>query len=282
MYSYPEVHSTVPGWLLALLSLGMGAAGALAELVPARGRRLSLRARTLLAVAAAVDAAEAVAYAIAMTMWLKRYTGVPRPNFAALCKGAPAANGRIECTTKRGACPRSFASTHDVLLTRCCHAAGSENSRQAYPSGHAAITGALGVYVSARLVQRFAAPRPWPPQRGARLAALLSAIESALVMVRHSLLALHRPADADVSRAACVRGAAGAGAVGERQPHPRLRAQRGRRRGRPRPRRVLRSSHAAAHRRTRPPAAPGGRSAAHVNRSAPRSLASPSISSRCA
>lgn len=119
MFSYPEVHSTVPGWLLALLSVGMGAVGALAELVPARGRRLSLRARALLAVAAAVDAAEAVAYAIAMTMWLKRYTGVPRPNFAALCKGAPAANGRIECTTKRGARPRSSTTPHGALLKQC-------------------------------------------------------------------------------------------------------------------------------------------------------------------
>jgi hypothetical protein len=103
MFSYPAVHSTVPGWLLALLSVAMGAAGALAELVPARGRRAALHARALLAVAAAVDAAEAVAYAIAMTMWLKRYTGVPRPNFAAFCKGAAAADGRIECTTKHGA-----------------------------------------------------------------------------------------------------------------------------------------------------------------------------------
>ena len=106
MFSYPAVHSTVPGWLLALLSVAMGAAGALAELVPARGRRASLRARSVLAVAAAVDAAEAVAYAIAMTMWLKRYTGVPRPNFAAFCKGAAAPNGRIECTTKHGARPQ--------------------------------------------------------------------------------------------------------------------------------------------------------------------------------
>ena len=45
--------------------------------------------------------------------------------------------------------------------------------------------GALGVYVTARLVTRFATPRPWPPPRGARLAALRSALESALVMVRY-------------------------------------------------------------------------------------------------
>ena len=111
MYSYPAVHSTVPGWLLALLSVAMGAAGALAELVPARGRRASLRVRAVLAVAAAVDAAEAVAYAIAMTMWLKRYTGVPRPNFAAFCKGTAAPNGRIECTTKHGARPQLTCTT---------------------------------------------------------------------------------------------------------------------------------------------------------------------------
>ena len=108
MYSYPAVHSTVPGWLLALLSVALGAAGALAELLPCRGRHTPLRARAVLAVAAAVDAAEAVAYAIAMTMWLKRYTGVPRPNFAAYCKGAASPDGRIECTTKHGACPRAF------------------------------------------------------------------------------------------------------------------------------------------------------------------------------
>lgn len=104
MYSYPEVHSTVPGWLLALLSVALGAVGVLAELLPARGRRCALRVRALLAAAAAVDAAESVAYAIAMTMWLKRYTGVPRPNFAASCHGTTAADGHIECSTKHGAC----------------------------------------------------------------------------------------------------------------------------------------------------------------------------------
>ena len=44
--------------------------------------------------------------------------------------------------------------------------------------------GALGVYVSARLVSRFAAPRPWPPVQGTCLDALRAFAESALVMVR--------------------------------------------------------------------------------------------------
>ena len=44
--------------------------------------------------------------------------------------------------------------------------------------------GTLGVYVSARLVTRFATPRPWPPRRCSRLEALRSAAEAALVMVR--------------------------------------------------------------------------------------------------
>ena len=122
MYSYPEVHSTVPGWLLALLSVALGAVGALAELVPSRGRRTPLRVRALLAIAAAVDAAEAVAYAIAMTMWLKRYTGVPRPNFAALCKGTATPDGHIECHPKHGArprpAPRARASSH--AMPPCC------------------------------------------------------------------------------------------------------------------------------------------------------------------
>ena len=92
----------MPGWLLTVISIVLIAYAALAELAHAWGRAsLPARARALLAVAVVVDACEAVAWSIFMTMWLKRYTGVPRPNFAATCRGVATPDGsRIQCASQ--------------------------------------------------------------------------------------------------------------------------------------------------------------------------------------
>ncbi len=73
MFSYPEVHSAVPGWLLTVISIALVAYAAAAELAWQWWHKvLPPRARVLMACALVLDACEALAWAIFMTMWLKR------------------------------------------------------------------------------------------------------------------------------------------------------------------------------------------------------------------
>jgi hypothetical protein len=73
MYSYPAVHSAVPGWLLTVISIALIAYAAAGELLWQRWRAvLPSRAQALMVASVIVDACEAVSWSIFMTMWLKR------------------------------------------------------------------------------------------------------------------------------------------------------------------------------------------------------------------
>jgi hypothetical protein len=73
MYSYPAVHSAVPGWLLTVISIALIAYAAVGELLWQRWRAaLPSRAQALMVASVIADACEAVSWSICMTLWLKK------------------------------------------------------------------------------------------------------------------------------------------------------------------------------------------------------------------
>jgi hypothetical protein len=122
MYSYPAVHSAVPGWLLTVISIALIAYSAAGELLWQHWRGvLPSRAQALMVASVIVDACEAVSWSIFMTMWLKRCVTRALRAHPAVVRAADAVAAAAGTRACRGPTsrPRAAASPRPTARASC-------------------------------------------------------------------------------------------------------------------------------------------------------------------